>query len=85
MRPATADGPYLYRLVFCEAGLNDRYQAMTTTATAKTSTHTAPRTQRVLARLRRKQLDLAIKGNVSDSARYAQRAWKVRLFGRKAA
>jgi len=40
------------------------------------------RVQRVLARLRRKQLDLAIAGNVSDSARYAQRAWRVRLFGR---
>lgn len=43
------------------------------------------RIQRVIARLRRKQLDLAISGNVSDSARYAQRAWRVRLFGRKAA
>lgn len=44
-----------------------------------------PRVQRVLARLRRKQLDLAMAGNVSGSARYAQRAWKVRLFGRRAA
>lgn len=43
------------------------------------------RVQRVLARLRRKQLDLAIAGNVSDSARYARRALRVRLFGRNAA
>lgn len=55
---------------------------MTTATTAKS---TNPRVQRVLARLRRKQLDLAMTGKVSDSARYAQRAWKVRLFGRKAA
>jgi len=50
-----------------------------------TATQSAPRVQRVLARLRRKQLDLAMSGNVSGSAKYAQRAWKVRLFGRKAA
>ncbi|MGB0768757.1 MAG: hypothetical protein ACPGYV_13735 [Phycisphaeraceae bacterium] len=55
-----------------------------TTATAH-STASTVRVQRVLARLRRKQLDLAMSGNVSDSARYARRAWKVRLFGRKAA
>lgn len=46
---------------------------------------TSPRVQRVIARLRRKQLDLAMAGNMSDSAKYAQRAWKVRLFGRKVA
>lgn len=45
---------------------------------------TTPRVQRVLARLRRKQLDLAMSGNATGSAKYAQRAWKVRLFGRKA-
>lgn len=55
----------------------------TQTSTAPTSTN--PRVQRVLARLRRKQLDLAMDGKVSDSAKYAQRAWKVRLFGRKVA
>lgn len=54
----------------------------TTNASQASST---PRVQRVLARLRRKQLDLAMTGNVSASARYAQRAWKVRLFGRRAA
>ena len=56
-----------------------------TTQTPTQSSGTTPRVQRVLARLRRKQLDLAMTGKVSDSARYAQRAWKVRLFGRKAA
>jgi len=40
---------------------------------------------RLLARLRRKQLDTAIAGNVADSAKYAQRVWRVRLFGRRAA
>jgi hypothetical protein len=55
----------------------------TQTPTAPPSSN--PRVQRVLARLRRKQLDLAIDGKVSDSAKYAQRAWKVRLFGRKVA
>lgn len=45
----------------------------------------SPRVQRLLARLRRKQLDLAIAGQAADSARYAQRAWRVRLLGRKAA
>lgn len=55
------------------------------TQTPNAPTSTSPRVQRVLARLRRKQLDLAMDGNVSASARYAQRAWKVRLFGRKAA
>ncbi|MEM9346931.1 MAG: hypothetical protein AAGB26_09980 [Planctomycetota bacterium] len=54
-----------------------------TTQTPTASTN--PRVQRVLARLRRKQLDLAMSGKVSDSAKYARRAWKVRLFGRKAA
>lgn len=44
-----------------------------------------PRVQRVLARLRRKQLDLAMSGKIADSARYAQRAWRVRLFGRRVA
>ena len=56
---------------------------MTTTQTPNAPTN--PRVQRVLARLRRKQLDLAMDGKVSDSAKYAQRAWKVRLFGRKVA
>ncbi|MBX2850595.1 MAG: hypothetical protein KTR15_02470 [Phycisphaeraceae bacterium] len=55
----------------------------TQTPTAPASTN--PRVQRVLARLRRKQLDLAMSGNVSGSAKYAERAWKVRLFGRKVA
>lgn len=45
---------------------------------------TDSRVQQLLARLRRKQLDLAMAGNASDSAKYAKRAWKVRLFGRKA-
>lgn len=55
----------------------------TQTPTAPNSTN--PRVLRVLARLRRKQLDLAMSGNVSDSAKYAQRAGKVRLFGRTVA
>ena len=57
-------------------------QASTDAATTRTNQE---RIQRVLARLRRKQLDLAMAGNVSDSAKYASRAWRVRLFGRKAA
>ena len=57
-------------------------QASTDAATTRTNQE---RIQRVLARLRRKQLDLAMAGNVSDSAKYARRAWRVRLFGRKAA
>lgn len=40
------------------------------------------RVQRLLARLRRRQLDLAIAGQAADSAKYARRAWRVRLFGR---
>lgn len=36
------------------------------------------RAQRVLARVRNKQLDLALRGRIEDSARYACRAWKVR-------
>jgi hypothetical protein len=56
-----------------------------TTQTPTAPNTTDPRLQRVLARLRRKQLDLAMSGNVSGSARYAQRAWKVRLFGKKVA
>ena len=55
------------------------------TQTPTLTPSTNPRVQRVLARLRRKQLDLAMDGKVSDSARYAQRAWRVRLFGRKVA
>lgn len=55
------------------------------TVTPTRPTPIEPRVQRVLARLRRKQLDLAMAGNVSGSAKYAQRAWKVRLFGRRAA
>jgi len=56
-----------------------------TTHTPPAPRSTDPRVQRVLARLRRKQLDLAMSGNVAGSARYAQRAGKVRLFGRKVA
>lgn len=48
-----------------------------------TETRSDLRVQRLLARLRRKQLDLAIAGHVADSAKYAQRAWRVRLFGRR--
>lgn len=58
---------------------------MTTQAATTPKSTTSPRVQRVLARLRRKQLDLAMSGKVSDSAKYAQRAWRVRLFGRKVA
>lgn len=48
-------------------------------------TRSDPRVPRLLARLRRKQLDTAIAGNLADSAKYAQRAWRVRLFGRRVA
>jgi len=54
----------------------------TTLPSPQTAEH---RVQQLLARLRRKQLDLAIAGNVSGSARYAQRAWRVRLLGRRPA
>jgi hypothetical protein len=49
------------------------------------SSRSDPRVPRLLARLRRKQLDTAIAGNVADSAKYAQRVWRVRLFGRRIA
>lgn len=54
-------------------------------ASLTTSNPTAqnPRVSRVLARLRRKQLDLAMAGQVADSAKYAKRAWRVRLLGRR--
>ena len=48
-------------------------------------TQSKQRVEQVLARLRRKQLDSAISGNVSDSAKYADRAWRVRLLGGRAA
>jgi len=37
------------------------------------------RAQRVLAKARRRQLDMAMQGRVSDSARYAARAERVRV------
>ena len=56
---------------------------MSSLITPNPTTHD-PRVQRLLARLRRKQLDLAMAGQIADSARYAKRAWRVRLFGRRA-
>lgn len=53
------------------------------TLTPPIPTRHDPRVPRLLARLRRKQLDLALAGQVADSAKYAQRAWRVRLFGRR--
>lgn len=49
----------------------------TTTSTNLTATQTQ-RAQRLLAKVRQRQLDLAMSGRVEDSARYAKRASRVR-------
>lgn len=43
------------------------------------------RVEQLIARLRRKQLDTAISGKVTDSAKYADRADRVRLLDPRAA
>ncbi len=40
---------------------------------------TAKRARRVLAKVRQRQLDLALEGKVADSERYARRARRVRI------
>lgn len=44
----------------------------------KTTSTTTHRLERVLAKVRQRQLDLAIKGQIEDSARYAGLAQRVR-------
>ena len=46
--------------------------------TTSTTTHRPHRLERVLAKVRQRQLDLAIKGQIEDSARYAGLAQRVR-------
>ena len=50
----------------------------TNRATLKTPSNTPHRIERVLAKVRQRQLELAIKGQIEDSARYACLAQRVR-------
>lgn len=46
------------------------------------TTHHDDRVRNLIARIRSRQLDLALRGNASASARYAQRAGRVRQYGK---